>query len=198
MKKISIMLLVALMLFAFVACDDKTPEVPAATAEEAKLAGDFIDTLNQETILTDLNTAVTNTEDGAASGTMKATVADNVVTVTLAEYVNGTKTTTDITTKPSISGTVVLTLKNASDETVALASIADATKYEVTVTSVKFVSGDDTVTMSFKASGTIAEGVISVPAASAVTDLKVLFNGTEKSVTWADIYKNTDQGSANK
>ena len=53
MKKISIMLLAALMLFAFVACDD-TPEVPTATAEEAKLAGDFIDSLDQAKIKTDL------------------------------------------------------------------------------------------------------------------------------------------------
>ena len=197
MKKISIMLLAALMLFAFVACDDKTPEVPAATAEEAKLAGDFIDTLNQETILTDLKAAISAGAAGTQNGTMKATAGtDKAVTVTLAEYVNGTKTTEDIKTKPSISGTVVVTIK---DSTGALDfsedKLAKATGYDVTVTDVKFVSGTNNVTMSFKASGTIAKGVISVPAASAVTDLKVLFNGTEKSVTWAEIYKNTDQGT---
>lgn len=33
MKKISVMLLAAMMLFVFAACDDSTPEVPAMTQE---------------------------------------------------------------------------------------------------------------------------------------------------------------------
>ncbi len=200
MKKISIMLLAALMLFAFVACDDKTPAPEAATAEEAKLAGDFIDTLNQQTILGHLTTALEDsTNHQAAGGTFKAEADENnVITVTLKKYDDGLTNSVTGITAPSIeSGTVVLTLKDAEGKNVAFASIANAKKYDVTVTSVKFVSGDDSVTMSFKASGTIESNKIVVP--STVTDLKVLFNGTEKSVTWANIYKNTDQGaSANK
>ena len=197
MKKISIMLLAALMLFAFVACDDKTPDVPAATAEEAKLAGDFIDSLNQAKIQEDIAKVVGGTTDTTFA--VKKDEATKAATFTFTNYENGLKPVTGVfTTAPKIeSGNVVVTLKNESGTAVEFTAgnLKTAKSYEITVNSVKFVSGTNNVTMSFKASGTIAEGVISVPAASAVTDLKVLFNGTEKSVTWADIYKNTDQGT---
>ena len=204
MKKISIMLLAALMLFAFVACDDKTPEVPAATAEEAKLAGDFIDSLDQAKIKTDLGKVIGNTADETLEAAL--TFADDdetkAATFTFKNYKTGTKAVADVfTSVPTIeSGNVVVTLKGEDGNAVEFTAeaLGTAKTYDITVNSVKFVSGTSNVTMSFKASGTIADGVISVPAASAVTDLKVLFNGTEKSVTWADIYKNTDQGSANK
>ena len=204
MKKISIMLLAALMLFAFVACDD-TPEVPTATAEEAKLAGDFIDSLDQAKIKTDLGKVIGNTADETlkAALTFADDDATKAATFTFKNYTTGTKAVTGVfTTAPTIeSGNVVVTLKNEAGTAVEFTAqnLGTAKTYDITVNSVKFVSGTSNVTMSFKASGTIAEGVISVPAASAVTDLKVLFNGTEKTVTWADIYKNTDQGaSANK
>ena len=203
MKKISIMLLAALMLFAFVACDDKTPDVPAATAEEAKLAGDFIDSLDQAKIKTDLGKVIGNEADATLKAAL--TFADDdetkAATFTFKNYKTGTKTVADVfTSAPTIeSGNVVVTLKGEDGAIEFTAeALGTAKTYDITVNSVKFVSGTSNVTMSFKASGTIADGVISVPAASAVTDLKVLFNGTEKSVTWTDIYKNTDQGASAK
>ena len=202
MKKISIMLLAALMLFAFVACDDKTPDVPAATAEEAKLAGDFIDSLNQAKIQEDIVKVVGGTTDTTFA--VKKDEATKAATFTFTNYENGLKPVTGVFEKaPKIeSGNVVVTLKGEDGQPVEFTTqaLASAKTYDITANSVKFVSGTSNVTMSFKASGTITlaeeKPVISVP--STVTDLKVLFNGTEKSVTWADIYKNTDQGSAKK
>ena len=188
MKKISIMLLAALMLFAFVACDDKTPEVPAATAEEIDLVADYIDALEQSKVLGDFKTAAGGTESNGVKVTVDQSKT-NVFTVVFTNYVNGTKNAQSPLKDKNVklNGTVVLTLTKA--ENAAATSFDDATAYSIVVKDAKFTADQTTaVTLSLSAKGAIATGVIKYPAAADVTGLKVLFGETEKAASWADIY----------
>lgn len=190
MKKISIMLLAALMLFAFVACDDKTPEVPAATAEEVELVADYIDALVQKTVLDDVSGSIE--AEGAKTNNVTVTTGEgdkaNVYTIKFEDYTNGTKNTQSSLKDKNVklNGTVVLTLTKAEN---AAATFADATAYSIEVKEAKFTADQTTaVTLSLTAKGTINEShVIQYPAAADVTGLKVLFGETEKAVSWADI-----------
>ena len=188
MKKISIMLLAALMLFAFVACDDKTPAPEAATAEEISLVADYIDALVQKTVLEDVQAAVA--AEGEKTNNVTATVGEgdkaNVYTIKFEDYNKGTNNAQSSLKNVKLNGTVVLTLTKAEN---AAATFADATAYSIEVKDVKFTADQKTaVTLSLTAKGTINEShVIQYPAVADVTGLKVLFGETEKAVSWADI-----------
>ena len=71
MKKIAIMLLAALMLFAFVACDNTTEE-PKTSEVAAAMTEDFTDTAvaGQTVKVSEIQKDLTIAEDGKVSGTL--------------------------------------------------------------------------------------------------------------------------------
>ena len=71
MKKIAIMLLAALMLFAFVACDNTTGEPTVSDVAEA-MTGKFTQTgVDNEITISDIQENLTIAEDGTVSGTLR-------------------------------------------------------------------------------------------------------------------------------
>ena len=191
MKKIAIMLLAALMLFAFVACDDKTPEVPAASTEEIQLVADYIDALDQDAVLT----AIASESAGVEVGDQ---AEDGSYTVTFTNF-NGFKVSATAFTNPKISGKVVLTFKGSDGQPDAIVDVAAGGTYTVKVDNVTLASDNKAdVKISLDANGAISEATgtpaynIDFPKVSDVKNFKVSFDGTEKSATWEAIYKLTD------
>ncbi len=194
MKKISIMLLAALMLFAFVACDDKTPAPEAATAEEISLVADYINELNQKTFLDAFAVAVGETDEN--NDGMTAKYENGVYTVTLAGFATTNAEEGADLTSAKLTGTVELSFKDAEGNAVEYSALLTKpdTSYSIKVSSVKFEAADaddvSDVTISLEATGEIKKDdpqPIQYPANEDVTGLKVLFGTTEKSVSWADI-----------
>ena len=192
MKKISIMLLAALMLFAFVACDDKTPAPEAATAEEISLVADYINALEQADIKSDLAAAYTaaGTEQENGLTVAEAQGEDKNVVVTFKNYTNGVgNSQSGLSEVKIVSGKVTLSLYDGETQVTGDKLASDADGYKIVVENVKFTAKDKTaVTLSFTAEGDIdTQHVIKYPAAADVTGLKVLFGETEKAASWADI-----------
>ena len=184
MKKIAIMLLAALMLFAFVACNPDANDDTAADA--AQVVADYIDALDKAQIFEDL--AAGNVEE------MEVETADNVYTVTFTNYARAAKENT--LEELEINGTVKLTLTLASSgDDQSATTLENADGYTIEATNVTLEAKDtDKVELTAKAEGTVSEGEVLVNEDTTVTFTTLKVGGTDvkETVDWEDIFKLTD------
>ncbi len=193
MKKIAIMLLAALMLFAFVACNPDANDDTAADA--AQVVADYIDALDKAQIFGDLEKVLAEEEVAG----MTATAEKNVITVTFANtYANAAKDNTLDELK--IAGTVKLTLTDSetADEN-ATTTLENADGYTIEATNVTLEAKDtDKVELTAKAEGTVSKGQVLVNKDTKVTFTALKVGGTDvkETVDWEAIYKLTDNYAA--
>ena len=187
MKKIAIMLLAALMLFAFVACNPDANDDTAADA--AQVVADYIDALDKNQLMTDIASVTASTP---VEGMTYEAAEENGYKITFtAEYANAAKENT--LEELEIVGTVVLLPQDAEDATVAIDS---ATKYEITADVTLSAKDTDSVELEATATGnmdsTSHQPLVDEDTTVTFTTLKVGGTDVKETVDWEDIFKLTD------